>query len=292
MENSIKLDFEINSASYIGKPVNNTVMYITKKVEHLLVNLYNAKQCLVFCEENIEVSEDLSKIHVIIKTSNPQLEYSRYVNELAYNKQEMNKRRKYTLTDGGYYIGENVKIGQNSIIEPLCLIDHDVIIGNNAKIFTGAKIRNAIIGDNFIANENAVIGTYGFTMANDENGNKVRIPTLGKVIIGNNVEIGTLANISVGSGGNTVINDNVKIDTLVHIAHDVSLSNNVEITAGAIIGGFDTIEQDVFIGINSTLRNRVTIGENSTIGMGSVITKSITSNSTVVGNPAKLFKKD
>lgn len=291
MNNNLNIELNILSASYVGKPISNSVMYITKKVEHLLCNLYTIEHCLIFCEDTITITDNLLQKHVFIMTTNPQLEYAIYVRKLAYDIEQKRMNRKFKLTEEGYYVGENVTIGRNTIIEPLCFIDHDVIIGENARIYSGAKIRNAIIGDNFIANENSVIGTFGFTMARDENDNIVRIPTLGKVIIGNNVEIGMLANISVGSAGNTIIEDYVKIDAFVHIAHDVMLKNNVEIPAGAIIGGFDIIEENVFIGINSTLRNRITIGENSVIGMGSVVTKTIPANSTVIGNPAKPFEK-
>ncbi|WP_326907829.1 hypothetical protein [Sedimentibacter sp. MB31-C6] len=278
---------EIVSASYIGRPESNTVMYLAKKVEYLLKNLYEVDHCLIFCEETISIPYDLSKKHTFIKTTNPQFEYSKYVNELALNIEKKKKQRKYVLTEGGYYIGENVSIGKNALIEPLCFIDHDVVIGDNAKIFSGAKIKNSIIGNNFIANENSVIGTYGYTMASDESGNNLRIPTIGKVVIGNYVEVGMLANISVGSAGNTVINDYVKIDSFVHIAHDVNLHKNVRITSGTIIGGFDIIKSNVFIGINSTLRNRIVVGENSFIGMGSVVTKDVPANTTIMGNPAK-----
>lgn len=281
----------INSVSYIGKPISHTAMYITKKVESLLSNLLSVENCLVFCEDTIQVWDDLLNKHKFVMTKNPQYDYAKYVNQIALEKDQKNAKRRYKLTENGYYVGENVKIGCNAIIEPLCFIDHDVIIGDNAIIRSGTKIRNAIIGDNFIVNENAIIGSYGFTMSRDENNNIVRIPTIGKVVIGNNVEIGMLSNISVGSAGNTTINNYVKIDSFVHIAHDVTLDENVEIPSGAIIGGFCTIEQNAFIGINATVRNRVTIGEHSVIGMGSVVTKSVPANTTVIGNPARPFIK-
>lgn len=287
-----KLTIDIISASYIGNPISNTVMYISKKVEGLLSNLESAENCLVFCEASIDIPSKLNQQHIFMRTSNPQLDYAKFVYKLANEKEQSNKNRKYILTDNGYYIGENVIIGRNSVIEPFCFIDHDVIIGDNARIFSGAKIRNTIIGNNFIAGENSVVGSYGFTMAKDENNNLVRIPTLGKVFIGNNVEIGMLANVSVGSAGNTVIDDYVKIDAFTHIAHDVTLKSNVEIPAGVIIGGFDTIESNAFIGINATLRNRITIGENSIVGMGSVVTKSVLANTIVVGNPAKPYQNN
>lgn len=93
------------------------------------------------------------------------------------------RRRKYTLTEADYYLGENVKIGKKAFIEPLYLIGHDVIIGDNVTTFSGAKIKNATIGNDCITAKNAVIGGYGFTMAEDENGNKFRMPTFGKVVI-------------------------------------------------------------------------------------------------------------
>jgi len=196
---------KIKSASYVGNPISNTVLYISKKIEKQLFNLSKVTDCLIFCENTIEVPEELSKLHSFIMTSNPQLDYSRFVNALAIEIENTNRSRKYTLAKEGYYIGEGVRIGKNAYIEPFCLIDHDVIIGDDAHIYSGSKIRNSEIGNNFVAFENSVVGSNGFTMAIDEFGAKVRIPTLGKVIIGNNVEVGMMSNICIGSGGNTII---------------------------------------------------------------------------------------
>lgn len=279
------------SASYIGNPISNTVMFLSKKVEYLLSNLDKCNNCLVFCEDTILVPDTLMQKHTFVRTPNPQYEYAKYVKQIAQDIELNRQNKKHKLTDEGYYIGENVFIGNNSIIEPLCLIDHDVIIGENARILSGSKIRNAVIGDNFLANENAVIGSYAYTLSKNEDNKLVRIPALGKLIIGDNVEIGTHCNISVGSAGNTIINDYVKIDSFVYIGHDDIIKENVEITSGVIIGGYNIIENNSYVGMNSTLRNRITIGENSIIGMGSVVTKSINAKTTVVGNPAHIFNK-
>ena len=281
----------ITAVSYAGRPISCTAMYITKKVERLLENLEKVEGCLVFADDNIVVPDKLLKLHHFVMTKTPQRDYARFVNELAEKRQEANRQRKYSLTEGGYYVGENVKLGLNVQIEAGAFIDHDVVIGNNALIKTGAKIRDAVIGNDFIACENCTVGTSGFTMADDEEGNKIRIPTLGKVVIGNNVEIGALTNISCGSAGNTVLEDNVKLDSLVHIGHDVFLGKNVEIPAGAIIGGFCVLEEGAYVGVNATLRNRIHIGKNAFIGMGAVVTKSVEDGITVVGNPAKPFVK-
>lgn len=291
METSCDLEDSVQSVSYIGRPRSKTAVYITKKVEHLLINLVGVENCLVFCESTIEVPQELLSSHRFIMTNTPQLEYAKFVEEIAKANETRTRTRKYKLTQEGYYIGENVHIGNNAWIEPSCLIGHDVIIGDNCRVLSGVRIKNAIIGDNFIANENSVIGSYGFTMTNDEHENKIRIPTLGKVIIGDDVEVGALVNVSCGSGGDTTISDNTKIDALCHIAHDDSLQKNVELPAGTIIGGFTTIGENAFIGINSSIRNRVTIGESAIIGMGSVVTKNVPKGTIVVGNPAKVFTK-
>ena len=281
----------ITNVSYAGRPISHTAMYITKKVEHLLDNLEQVEGCLVFAEDSIIVPDNLAKKHSFMMTKTPQRDYAEFVNSLAEKKQKEDCKRKYHLTEGGYFIGENVKIGPNAVIEPGAFIGHDVVIGANAVIKAGARIRDVIAGDGLIACENCTIGTTGFTMADDESGNKMRIPTLGKVVIGNNVEVGALTNISCGSAGNTVIEDNVKLDSLVHLGHDVFLGRNVEIPAGAIVGGFCVLEEGAYVGVNATLRNRIHIGKNAFIGMGAVVTKSVEDGITVVGNPAKPFIK-
>ncbi|MGI6349596.1 MAG: hypothetical protein GX245_03680 [Eubacteriaceae bacterium] len=285
-------ELNIQSASYVGNPVNDTVMFISKKVEHLLVNLEKVSGCLVFCEDNIDIPSALAEKHVFRPSKTPNLDYTRFVQELDREKKERQRKRQYTLTKGGYYLGENVQIGKNAYIEPLCFIDHDVIIGDYAQIHAGAKIRSAEIGDYFLINENAVVGSYGFTMSTDESGNKIRVPDFGKVIIGNHVEIGILTNICVGYGGNTVIGNNVKIDSLVQVGHDVVIGNNVELVGGTVVGGFVTFGDNSYVGINGSIKNRLSIGENAIIGMGCVVTKNVPADTTFIGNPGKPFVKN
>ena len=284
-------NFEISGVSYIGNPKPNTAMFVTRKVEHLLNKLDNISYCLVFAENGMTVSPSLQRNNLFLFSDNPQREYARFVNKLYQKQKREERKRKYTLHPNGYYVGENVTIGNNAYIEPQCIIGHDVVIGDDANILYGTVIRNSIVGNDFLTNEYAVIGSFGFTMAQDEEQNKFRIPTLGKVIIGNHVEVGAHDNISCGTGGNTIIEDYVKIDALVHIGHDVYLGKNVEITAGSIVGGFARIEGNVYLGINSSVRNRVSLKENCIIGMGSNVTKSVAENIIVAGNPAKPFTK-
>lgn len=282
--------FTVHGASYAGRPLNGTAMYITKKVEALLENLNQISSCLVFVETGVEPSDELRQNNCFVTCDNPQMSYARFMTEFEQERFKEERKLKYTLIDG-YYRGENVTIGADAYIEPGCVIGHGVSIGDNCRIYAGAVIKNAVIGNNFVCNENAVVGANGFTMAEDEQGNKFRMPTLGKVIIGNNVEIGQLDSISVGSGGDTIIQDNVKLDGLIHVGHNDNLGKNTEIPAGVIISGFVNTGEHAYMGVNSSIRNRVDLGANCIIGMGAVVTKSVPDNTTVVGNPAKEFIK-
>lgn len=288
----MKIDLDhLQGPSYIGEPKSHTVMYISKKIQKLLEKLIDIEGCLIFAEDGIDVADIIESKNEIRFCKNPQRDYAIFMNNYARKKQEDDKNRKYQLTKEGYYIGQNVKLGENCHIEPGCVIGHDVVIGKNAYIMAGVKIKNAIIGDNFIANENAVIGAYGFTMAEDDQGNKLRIPTMGKVVIGNFVEVGAHDNISVGSAGNTEIADYVKIDCLVHIGHDAKIGRNAEIVAGSVVGGYDIIGEQVFIGINASLKNRIVIENKSVIGMGATILKNVEENQTMIGNPGHALIK-
>lgn len=286
-ETGFECGFPVLGVSYIGNPQTNTAMYITKKVEHLICELANKENCLVFAEKGIDIPEECSEKNCFVLSDNPRLAYVRYAETIWREYEKRERKRKYTLTEGGYYIGENVTLGEGTYIEPGCVIGHDVVIGKNATIYAGAVVKRAIIGDNFIANENCAVGANGYVLSIDEDGNRVRIPTMGKVIIGNNVEIGALNNISVGTADNTIVEDFVKLDALVYVGHDSKLGYNVEIPAGVTVGGYCVMEAGAFAGFNSTIHNRIRIGKGSMIGMGATVLKSVDAHAVMVGVPAR-----
>lgn len=283
--------FDIMGASYAGAPKDNTVMFISMKVIKLIENLNGHHDCLVFVPKTASVPKEVENKNGIIYCDNPQLEFARFATKLDSKIQNKNKYRRYHEKNGSV-IGENVNIGEETYIEPGCFIDHDVTIGANSKILSGCRIRNAIIGDNFICNENAVIGNASFTIAEDDNGYKVRIPALGNVIVGNDVEVGPLNDIARGTCGSTILEDRVKLDGLVHIGHEAHLCEDVEITAGVTIAGFVHIGKKGYLGIGSSVKNRISIGKNSIIGMGAVVIRTVDENTVVVGNPARMIRKN
>ena len=279
--------FDISGMSYIGKPRSNTAMYITKKVSSLLPALIEVDNCLVFAENGLSVSAKLEEKHAFCFSDSPQKDYASFADSFYHERLELEKKIPMSLVDGRYYISETAEVGENAYIEPGCIIGPDVIIGKNAFIMAGTIIKHSIIGDNFVSNEYALIGSNGFTMTEDDCGNKFRIPTLGRVIIGNNVEVGAHDNISCGSGGDTIIDDYVKLDSLVHVGHDVHIHKNTEIASGTILGGFSSIGERVFMGINTTVRNRVSIEDGAFISMGAAVMKNVSQQLEMIGNPAR-----
>lgn len=286
----MKYNYEVAGVSYVGKPKNNTAMFISQKVKHLAHLLTDVEQCIIFAENGIVFLEEIEEKNQIIYTKFPQLEYARFVMKLYEEERLEEQRSKYTLTEGGYYLGEGVSLGENVVIEPGCVIGNKVVIGDNTTILANSVIKNASIGQCCLINEFANIGSFGFSFTRDECGNWFRIPTMGKVQIGNYVEVGSHDNIARGTAGDTIIGNHVKIDALVHIGHDAVLGNNAELTAGGVIGGFVRMEDNSSTGINATIRNRITIGENSMIGMGSVVTREVDKRQIVKGNPARFYK--
>ena len=280
-------DFSITGVSYIGKPIDKTVLFITKKVKNLLGNLKLNKNCLVFIQIGIDIPEEYKINNCFVICEDPLLEYAKFALELSQIEKENERNRKYTLTPEGYYIGENVQIGENVVIEPSCRIGHDVIIGDNAFIGFGSTILNAEIGNSFVCQDRSAIGVDAFFMAETEN--KFRIPSFGKVYIGNYVDISSNVTVERGFNSHTIIKDNTKIDSNVCIGHDDIIGENVVITSGASIGGLVTIGKNAYIGMNATVKQRLNIGDDTLIGMGAVVISNVKEGISVFGNPAVKF---
>jgi|SRR5215211_2480979 len=180
-------------------------------------------------------------------------------------------------------IGNGVKIGEDVAIGDYC------VVGDGASIGDGTVLRHHVvvsprvrIGEQCWIGSHVVIGELGFGFAFDEV--PLRIPHLGSVVIGDNVEIGAGTTIAQGTLENTVIEDSVKIDDQVFIAHNVRIGRSTMIVAHAEINGSCRIGQGSYIGPNATIRDQVTVGEKATVSMGAVVTKDVSDGMRVSGN--------
>lgn len=177
-----------------------------------------------------------------------------------------------------------VEIAEDVVIEPFCMVGPDVKIGRGSILRSGVRIHPRVtIGENSVVGSNTVIGHQGFGFVRDDSGNKVRIPHLGGVVIGSNVEIGALVSVPSGTIMPTVVEDRVKIDDHVHVGHNVRVARAVTLTAGVVIAGHAVIDEEAWVGINSSIREGRRVGSHALIGMGASIQRDIPDKSLVHG---------
>ena len=159
-------------------------------------------------------------------------------------------------------------------------------IGKNFILGEFSVVRKCVtIGDDTEIREHCVIGSIPYNFTDDGK----RILETGKVIIGNNVYISCFSNIAMGTKRDTIIEDNVLINSYVMVGHDVHVHKNVELMNYVNLSGYSTVGEDTFIGIGAKIRNRVNIGKNTIIGMGSVVVKDIPDNVVAYGNPCRVI---
>lgn len=185
------------------------------------------------------------------------------------------------------YIGQNVKIGNNVKIFPQVYIGDNVVIGDNTIIFTGARIYSeSVIGSECVIHSNVVIGADGFGFAPKDNGTYEKIPQTGNVVIGNDVEIGSGTTVDRATLGSTRIQDGVKLDNLIMIAHNVEIGKNTVIAAQSGVAGSTKIGSNCIIGGQVGIVGHLTIGNNVKIQAQSGIGKSLKDGEVVQGSPA------
>lgn len=178
-------------------------------------------------------------------------------------------------------IGENVKIGVGCVIEGNVKIGDGTVIHHQVTIRTGTKI-----GKNCTIFSGARIGERGYNYLVDPDRTKHMMKHYGGVSIGDDVHIGENVCISRGMIDDTTICDGVKIDALVHIAHNCVIGRNSMILVPTSVSGSVEIGEDCHIAAD-IIRNQVIIGDRAMLGLGSVVVKNIPENVIAYGNPAK-----
>ncbi|MBW2065846.1 MAG: hypothetical protein JRJ03_13080, partial [Deltaproteobacteria bacterium] len=150
---------------------------------------------------------------------------------------------------------------------------------------------NVVIGKDCIIKSNTTIGDHGFGFARDGKGKLVQFPHIGGVRIGDRVEIGANCTVVRATLDMTVIEDDVKTDDHVHIAHNCRIGPRTLIAAGAILSGNVTVGAEVWISPNSTIIDYGIVGEKAFIGLGAVVIRPVGAGETVVGNPGRVLRK-
>lgn len=174
-------------------------------------------------------------------------------------------------------IGENVVIGDNVSIGACTSIDDNTKIGSNTIIKNNVVIaHDIVIGNDCIFHQGAIIGCDGFGNARDEDGSWTKIPQLGRVVIEDDVEIGSGTTVDRGAIDDTIIKKGARIDNLVQIAHNVVIGENTALAGVTAVAGSTKIGNNCLIGGQSAITGHISICDNTVVGGASNIGKSIT----------------
>lgn len=185
------------------------------------------------------------------------------------------------------YVGSNVVIGNNVKIYPNAFIGDNVVIGNDVIIFAGARIySDTIIGNNCAIHAGSIIGADGFGFAPNADGTYNKIPQIGNVIIGDNVDIGAGTTIDRATMGSTIVRSGVKLDNQIQIAHNVEIGENTVIAAQTGIAGSTKIGKNCMIGGQVGIAGHLVIGNNVRVQAQSGIGKNLTDGEIVQGSPS------
>ena len=273
-------NIEINGFSSLSNLVKGTVVFAKKYNKEYEETLGLTKDVLAIVCEGFE---NLSIPHIV--SANPRLDFLRVVGSFFAEKDIPTGIHPSANIEQGAIIGQNVSIGAH------CHIGAKVKIGDNTTILPNCSIYGKVtIGCDCYIKPGVVIGGPGFGFEKDENGIPVHFPHTGEVIIRDDVYIGANTTIDRGTIDATVIENHVKIDNLVHIAHNCKIGANTIITGGAFVSGGVQVGKNVWIAPNSSIHQQVKIGDNSKVGIGAVILKNVKDGDTVFGNPAKILK--
>jgi UDP-3-O-[3-hydroxymyristoyl] glucosamine N-acyltransferase len=269
--------------------------FVNNKKYYSLLASANCSACIVAKDQEIEAEPGI----ILIKSEDPYYAYSKAIRLLFAEK---NPERKSPVASSAK-IGANVQIGHNvvieddveigegSIIDHNVTIKHNVKIGKNSMIGANSYIAYSEIGDNVIVHPGARIGTDGFGFATYR-GQHHKILHIGKVVVGNNVEIGANSTIDRGSTKDTIIGAGTMIDNLVQIGHNAQLGRGCVIVAQVGIAGSTKLGDYVVAGGQVGIAGHLNIASQVQIAAQSGIMSDIKEPGMIVGGSPSMPIRD
>jgi UDP-3-O-[3-hydroxymyristoyl] glucosamine N-acyltransferase len=173
-------------------------------------------------------------------------------------------------------IGSDVVLGEGVVIHAGCVLGDSVKIGDGSVLFPNVSIyAGCEVGRNAIIHSGAIIGADGFGFAPDK-GQWLKIPQIGRVVIGDDVEIGANTTVDRGALDDTLIGDGCKLDNQIQIGHNCVIGKHCVIAACAAIAGSVELKDNVIVGGAAMIAGHVTIASGAVISGGSLVMKNIT----------------
>jgi UDP-3-O-[3-hydroxymyristoyl] glucosamine N-acyltransferase len=243
-----------------------------------------SKAGVILCKKEMQSLVHPNSKQLFVFTDNPRLTFIRLT-------REMTRQQQLVGISPRAVISEKSKIGSGCYIGDYTVIGDNCSVGDNTLVYDRVSlVQNCIIGSNCVIQSGASLGSDGFAFERYEDGKLEKFPHKGNVRLGNNVEICANCSIARGSLSDTSIGDGTKLDALVHIAHNVNVGKNCELTAGTIIGGSTSVGDTSWTGLNSTLKNGIKVGRSVIVASGASVIHDVPDGDIVAGVPARSIK--
>lgn len=195
-------------------------------------------------------------------------------------------------------LGPGTRVSAGAVIQAHVTLEANVWVGSGAIVEAGAQVGsgtrlhantvvgfNCVVGQNCILHSGTVLGSDGFGFVHNPKGSHAKIPQIGRVIIGNNVEFGANCAVDRGTIGDTVVGDGSKFDNLCHVAHNCKIGKNGLFAGGFFISGSSEIGDHFMCGGSVAIADHIKICDHVTLGGRSTVTKDITQPGAYTGYP-------
>ena len=266
-----------NKVAPISRAQEMEITFCNEKGGKARSLIKNVNEATILVNEDLQLDKDLNHSKLIF-VKDPRLSLARILRVLF----EVQIKPQIHPTA---VISKTARIGKNTFIGPCTTIGDNVSIGNDCEIHGNVTLYpNTIIGNRVKIHSGTVIGSEGFGFQINEEGIYESIPHIGGVILENDITIGSNTSIDRGTIDDTVIKKGVKIDNLVHIAHNVIIEENSRIVACAEISGSTTIGKNSWVGPNTTISDKLKIGDSTDIKLGSTVVRDLLPGEAVSSN--------
>lgn len=239
---------------------------------------------VILCKKSLYGFVHARKDTQLIFLDNPRLVLVNLANKIFKEREKMVGISDNAVISKTTKMGARCYVGDYTVIGENCEIGNDTVIHDKVTL-----VGNCVIGDRCVIHSGVTLGDDGFAFERDEEG-LYRFPHFGRLVIGDDVEICANSHIARGSLSDTIIDDGTKIDSLVHISHNVVVGKNCEITAGSVIGGSTRVGDSTWIGLNATLKDHIVVGDNAIVASGASVIHDVPSQDVVAGVPAKSIR--
>jgi UDP-3-O-[3-hydroxymyristoyl] glucosamine N-acyltransferase len=278
-EQAVKL--EISKVAPVDKAQTGDIAFLNDK--KYLSALAGTQASAVILNEKL--AADFSGVALVVK--DPYVGFALTAQLLDPTPKPHYQIHPSAFVDSSAQLGENVSIGPNAVIEAGVILGDNVSVGPNSVIRVNAQIgsgtyihpnvtiyHSCVLGQNVVVHSATTIGCDGYGYA-PNNGSWVTIPQTGRVLIGDNTEIGASTTIDRGALEDTIIGTNVIIDNQVHIAHNVKVGDGSCLCGGTMMAGSVDIGKNVIIAGTVAINGHIKICDNVQITGNTMVTSDI-----------------